>query len=1073
MRTRTRWRAARRVPTSSAREFPLIESGTALGPYVVLGRLGSGGMGDVYRAHDERLDRDVALKLLPTEFARDPVRLARFRQEALHLAALNHPNIATIHGFEDAGGGTMFLVLELVEGRSLADRIEEGPLAVAEALAIAAQIAEALEAAHERGVIHRDLKPANVMLGPRGRVKVLDFGLARGRRAGGGARAVERAGGHVDLDALVAPTDGATIAAIPPIAPPTIGGGGGDPGATMVSDGGTHATGESEGGMEGTPGYMSPEQIAAGAQDARTDVFAFGAVLFESLAGAPAFPGANVGEILRATLEKAPPWDRLPDKLSPRVKALLESSLEKNMARRPDSVSAMRLEIEDILGIRRAQALRAGEATAVAHNLPQFLTSFVGRDAELAACAELFAHTRLLTLTGFGGSGKTRLAVELATRALEDHPDGAWFVDLAPVQDASRIEAALAAALSVREEPGRTLTEGLLERLRGRRTLVLLDNCEHLLGACAALAGVLLRACPELKVLATSREALGVEGETVHAVPTLTLPPEGLRGVEAHEGFESVRLYVERAKLVVPEFRLTEANAPVVGEICRRLDGIPLALELAAARARVLSVEQILAKLDDRFRLLTGGSKTALPRQQTLRAAIQWSYDMLAPREQEFFRRLAVFAGGWSLEGAVAVVEENADEFEILDLLALLVDKSLAVVDRAGGEGARYRFLESVRQFALERLRETDEEPALRERHLEHFLALAESAEGELMGPNQGTWVQRLDADGENLLAALDASRDLPDGPIRGLRLAGSVARFWSTRGRYLLGLRALTRALDADAKARAAKGDATSDPARGKALVRAGGLAIYLCDLDAAAPLIEESLATYEVLGDRKGIARAHAGMATLAAYRGDFDTSREHGMKSLELYRETGDKRGIAGTLHNLGYLALLQGDWAEASPAYEQALALVREVGDREHTALALADLAIASQGLERPDRAHAQLAEALGMVIEVSAPREGAYALEAAAVLAEAWGEPARAARFAGAAQALRETIGSPLVPLEQGDRDALRKRLETALGTIEFTAAHEGGRGLGFEAAVAEARTWLDQGAVSGGGTVRA
>jgi predicted ATPase len=1045
----------------------MIEPGTALGPYVVLGRLGSGGMGDVYRAHDERLDRDVALKLLPREFERDPARLARFRQEALHLAALNHPNIATIHGFEDAGGGTTFLVLELVEGRSLADRIEEGPLAVAEALAIAAQIAEALEAAHERGVIHRDLKPANVMLGPRGRVKVLDFGLARGRRAGGGARAVERAGGHVDLDALIEPTDGATIAAIPPISPPTIGN---DPGATMAGDGLT-ATGDSEGGMEGTPGYMSPEQIAAGAQDARTDVFAFGAVLYEALAGVAAFPGANVGEMLRATLERAPDWSRLPEKLAPRVRALLESALEKNMARRPDSVSAIKLEIEDILGIRRAQALRAGEATAVAHNLPQFLTSFVGRDEELATCAERLARTRLLTLVGFGGSGKTRLAVELARRALEEHPDGAWFVDLAPVQDAARIEAALAAALSVREEPGRSLTEGLLDRLRGRRALVLLDNCEHLLAGCAALADVLLRACPDLKVLATSREALGVEGETVHPVPTLSCPAEGLRGVEAHEASESVRLYVERARLVVPEFRLTEANATVVGEICRRLDGIPLALELAAARARVLSVEQILGKLDDRFRLLTGGSKSALPRQQTLRATIQWSYDMLAEREQEFFRRLAVFAGGWSLEGAVAVVEENADEFEVLDLLTLLADKSLAVVDRAGGDGARYRFLESVRQFALERLRETDEEKALRERHLDHFLALAERAEAELLGPSQGTWFARLDGDGENLLAALDASRDLPDGPRRGLRLAGAVARFWSARGRYLLGLRALTSALDADAKVRAATGDTTPDPARGKALVRAGGLAIYLCDLEAAGPPIEESLATYQALGDQKGIARAYAGLATLAAYRGDFVASRDHGLHSLELYRANGDKRGVAVTLHNLGYLALLQGDWLQASPAYEEALALLREVGDLEHMALTLADLAVASQGLERADRAHAELAEALSLVVELSAPREGAYALEAAAVLAEAWREPAQAARFAGAAQALRERIGSPLVPLEQGDRDGLRRRLEAALGGTPFFEAHEGGRGLGFEAAVAEARTWLERGVVPGGGAV--
>ncbi len=1020
-----------------------MDRGTALGPYVVVDRLGSGGMGDVYRAHDARLNRDVALKLLPREFARDPDRLVRFRQEALHLAALNHPNIATIHGFEEGEGETKFLVLELVEGRSLADRIADGPLPPEEALAIAAQIAEALEAAHERDVIHRDLKPANVMLGPRGRVKVLDFGLAMGRRAGGAAKQVEQAGGHVDLDALTQSPDGATMAPLAPV--------------TMV--GGTSA-GSSD-SAEGTPGYMSPEQIVAGAQDARTDVFAFGALLYEALTGVPAFPGANVGEMLRATLEKEPAWERLPEKLSPRIRTLLTGTLEKNMARRPDSIHALRVEIEDVLGIRRAAALRAGEAAAIANNLPQLLTSFVGRDAELVACGVLLAKTRILTLTGFGGSGKTRLALELASRALAEYPDGVWFVDLAPLRDASRLEATVAAAIDVREEPGRSLTEALLERLRGRRALVLLDNCEHLLAPAAALVGILLRACAELTVLATSREALGVDGETVHPVPTLGLPGAELTGgAAAFEGFEAVRLYVERARQVVPDFALTDVNAAIVGEICRRLDGIPLALELAAARARVLGVEQILAKLDDRFRLLTGGSKSALPRQQTLRATIEWSYEMLAPHEQAFFRRLAVFAGGWSLEGAVAVVEADADEFDVLDLLTLLADKSLAVVDRTVPDRPRYRFLESVRQFALERLRETDEEPALRDRHLAHFLGLAEQAETELTGPRQGQWFARLDADGENLLAALTASRSLPGGPDRGVRLAGAVARFWSARGRYVVGLRALTSALEVQAAAKAKAGDTTPDPARGKALVRAGGLALYLCDLETAAPPIDESLAIYQALGDKKGVARAFAARATLAAFRGELGESRQFGLSSLEIYREIGEARGIAVTLHNLGYLALLQGNWNEAEPLYAESLHLMRGVGDREHMALTLADLAITSRGLDQEDKARGELAEAFDLVQEVAAKREGAYALEAASALAESGDDFSRAARYAGAAKALREAIGSPLVPIEQRDRDVRAARVMAALGGPAFAEATEGGRALAFEAAVTEARDWL-------------
>jgi len=1022
-----------------------MERGTALGPYVVVDRLGSGGMGDVYRAHDARLNRDVALKLLPREFARDPDRLIRFRQEALHLAALNHPNIATIHGFEE-GEGEQFLVLELVEGRSLADRIAEGALPPEEALAIAAQIAEALETAHDRDVIHRDLKPANVMLGPRGRVKVLDFGLAMGRRAGAAAKQVEKAGGHLDLDALTQSPDGATIAPLAPV--------------TMV---GGSSAGSSD-SAEGTPGYMSPEQIVAGAQDARTDVFAFGAVLYEALSGVPAFPGANVGEMLRATLEKEPAWDRLPPSLSPRIRTLLASALEKNMGKRPASIHDLRVEIEDVLGIRRATALREGQVAAVTNNLPRLLTSFVGREAELASCAAMIAKTRILTLTGFGGSGKTRLALELAARSLAEYPDGVWFVDLAPLRDASRIEATIAAAIDVREEPGRSLTEALLERLRGRRVLLLLDNCEHLLAPTGSLVTVLLRAGAELTVLATSREALGVDGETVHPVSTLSLPEEGRTGgAAAFEGFEAVRLYVERARQVAPEFALTDANAATIGEICRRLDGIPLALELAAARARVLGVEQILARLDDRFRLLTGGSKSALPRQQTLRATIEWSYEMLAAHEQAFFRRLAVFAGGWSLEGAVAVVEENADEFEVLDLLALLADKSLAVVDRSVPDRPRYRFLESVRQFALERLRETDEEPALRNRHLDHFLALAEQAESELKGPRQASWFARLDADGENLLGALTASRGLPGGPDRGVRLAGSVARFWSARGRYVVGLRALTSALAVQAEAKAKAGDTAPDPARGKALVRAGGLALYLCDLEAAGPPIDESLAIYQALGDKKGVARAFAARSTLAAYRGDLDESRQFGLSSLEIYREIGEPRGIAAALHNLGYLALLQGAWAEAAPIYEEAIALFRSaVGDKEAMAMTLADLAVATRGLGREEAARGELSEAFELVEELAAKRSGAYALEAAASLAETAGDAVRSTRYLLAAQALRDSIGSPLVPLEQRERDARLARIAASLGTSAFAEASEAGRALGFEVAVAEARAWLAQ-----------
>ncbi len=1037
----------------------MIAPGTQLGPYTVRGQLGAGGMGEVYRALDTRLNREVALKLLPSEFARDATKLARFRQEALNLATLNHPNIATIYGFEEAQGGTLFLALELVEGETLQDRLEKGRLPLQDALQVCAQVAEALEVAHERGIIHRDLKPGNVMIGPRGLVKVLDFGLALGKReraplgheAGGRSTgaAVPRMPSATPGDVTIDTTIDVGEATIDP-GDATIDT---DPDATIESRSSTGPGGSGvSGGMQGTPGYMSPEQIMGSAQDERTDVFAFGCVLYECLAGQRAFDGPTGLDRLRAPLEETPDWNLLPPGLPPRVRTLLERALEKERDERLSDVRSARIELEEVLGIRRAAALRAGEAPAAApHNLPRSLTSFVGRERLLAELGLRIGETRLLTLVGMGGSGKTRLALKLAEDVLPEFPDGVWFVDLAPVTDASRVELATAVALGLREEPGRPLTQTLIEHLERRRVLLVLDNCEHLVAACANMATLLLHACAEVRLLATSREALGVDGEHVEPIPSLELPGEHERGgAAAHAAFESVRLYVERAKQVAPTFGLTDANAAVVGEICRRLDGIPLALELAAARAKVLSVEQIRAKLDDRFRLLTGGSRTALPRQQTLRATIQWSYDMLAPREQEFMRRLSVFTGGWTLETATAVVEENGDEFESLDLLTLLVDKSLVVVDRSNADRPRYRFLESVRQFAREMLDAGGEAGAVHDRHLDYFLALGERAEAELLGPKQGHWFSELELENGNLLAALSWSGHSPEGVQKGLRLSGSVARFWSARGHYEVARRAMNDALARDRTAE-------PTPGRAKAVVRAGALASYQGDYAAARSLVEESLRIYRSLGDSRGEARALSGLATIASFTGDYEDSRHFGGEALAKYRAAGNERGVAVALHILGFVALCLGEYEPARRLYEEALSLYRKVEDREYIALTLADLAVIVARLGEREAARELLAESIDIVQELGARREGAYALEGAAELAAEGGQAQTAVRLAGAARALREAIGSPLAPTEQRERDLLLARMESSLGEGPYREALAAGRALSFEQALGAVR----------------
>ena len=1005
-----------------------------LGPYLILRPLGEGGMGEVYLARDTRLDREVALKLLPPDLAGDPQRLARFRQEALTLAALNHPNIATIYGIEEPEAGTLFLALEFVEGETLHDRVARKAPTVEEAMQIGAQIAEALEVAHERGIVHRDLKPKNVMIGPRGLVKVLDFGLARARSSHkSGAGAGEEGGKPFRVPALALDPDATIDSTVS--------------GSTAASD---------EGGLEGTPGYMSPEQVRGAAQDERTDLFAFGCVLYECLTAQRAFRGEDLFETLTATLEKAPDFAALPERTPGRVRDLLFKLLEKDPAKRLGVAREARHELEEALGIRRAAALRAGEAQATTpHNLPKSITRFVGREEEVKSCGLQLAEHRLVTLTGMGGTGKTRLALETAERALASFPDGVWFVDLAPVTDPSRVETTIAAAVGVREEPGRALVESMVTHLRTRRTLLVLDNCEELRRACAGLAATLLHACPDVKILATSREALDTPGEVAHPVGTLATPPLGGKASAALVGrYDAVRLFVERAKAAVATFDLTDTNARAVADVCRSLDGIPLALELAAARVRLLSIDEIRAKLDDRFRLLTASSRGGgLTRHQTLRATIQWSYDQLDEREREHLHRFAVFGGGWSLEAACAVVGDDCDEFEVLDVISRLVERSLVVVQPGAGGSSRYRFLESVRQFALERLRESGGEEDARARHARFFLSLAETAERKLNGPEQGAWFERLTDDHENLLAAMSWSGDGDQGAERAVRMASALARFWNVRGHFELGRRSLAEALDR-------AGAATPNEARATALVRLGAVALHQGDYAAARPRLEEALALCRQLGDERGEVRALGTLGIVALYQGDMEAARVAFEEGLAIYRKQKNDRGAAVALHNLASVAYETERLEDAARVYEEALGLFLKVGDRASGSLTQGDLARTWLRLNRVDKARELLSTSLAVIAELFAKREGAYGLEATSDYLLNAGRARESALCLAAAGALREEIGSPTVPYEKAESEKRLARLSETLGQESLAGALREGAAWSFEDAIAKARNWL-------------
>jgi len=985
-----------------------------LGPYKVLGRLGAGGMGEVYLARDSRLEREVALKVLPSRMTADSDALALFRNEALSLATLNHPNIATIHGLEEIPGGAMVLVLERVEGETLAHRLAEGPLAVDEAMQFMAQVAQALEVAHERGIVHRDLKPGNVMIGPRGLVKVLDFGLAK-RTYG--------------LSNLPSPADGAAAAGW----------------ATAVPGQGASLSGP----VAGTPGYMSPEQVLSGTQDARTDVFAFGCVLYECLTGRRAFPADDPFVAMAQVLNESPDLALLPARTPSPVRAMVEACLAKDAADRPSSMRDLRHALEEALGIRRASALREGERVSTPHNLPVQATTFVGRQATLAECVTALAGTRLLTLTGLGGSGKTRLAVELATGQLDSFRDGVWFVDLAPLTDAERLVEALAGVLGVRDEPGRSLRDGVIAYLCPRRTLVVLDNAETHLAASAALAVALLGGCADVKVLVTSREPLASEAETIYAVPSLGLPGRQVRTAAEAAASEAVRLFVERARAAAPAFALTDQNAADVADICRRVDGIPLALELAAARVRMLSVDQIRARLGDRFKLLARSGAGTPGRQQTVLAVIQWSWDHLLQPEQDLLRRLAVFNGGWTLERATAVCSDDADEFAMLDLLTRLVERSLVVVQHGGDLDTRYRFLESVWRFAQDRLEGHLEQDLLRERHFTTYFELAAQAEKDLTGPELTKSLRRLTQEEENLLSALAWSAHAQDGIQRGLHMAAAVQRLWTLTGRYSLARRVIEGCLARDTERK-------PTAARGLALVRAAGNALTTMDVLPARGMLEEALAIARELGDLRAEARALAGLGVQTFLEDRFEESLEIGRQSLAIYWKLGQKRGVAMALHNIASLESILAAPDQGRGNFEEALKLSHEVGDPANVVMVLCGLVSSLVRLGETDLAQGRIAEIATRLVSLGTVRESVYALEATGEYLLATGRAAEAANALGAAGAAREQASMPHNSAERKDSARFMAAIEAALGKEEAQRRFAEGAALELPDAVAAA-----------------
>jgi predicted ATPase len=1013
-------------------EADSVPAGTVISHFRILEKLGQGGMGVVYRAEDISLERFVALKFLPADEALDPQSLDRLRREARAASSLNHPNICTIYEIGEADHQP-FIAMELVEGKTLRELFHSGALPIRKAIEVAVQVADGLAKAHESNITHRDLKPENLMVGQDGLVKILDFGLAK-------------------------------------LAPPR-----GD----EWEECSTSPSRTSSEGILGTVGYMSPEQASGNGLNFRSDQFSFGCVLYELVSGKRAFKRSTQAETVVAILREEPEAIGM---LVPDAPAPLCWVIERCLAKEPDKRYVSTLDLaRELAAIRDHFAEKPGkQAKSRPVNLPVQQAGFVGREKEVAAAKELLLRkdVRLVTVTGPGGIGKTRLAVQVASGLIEHFAAGIHFVPLSALNDSGLIASAIVQALGIREggqSPLETLKENLGDSL-GAPMLLVLDNFEHLVQA-APIVAELLTVGLNLKIMVTSRAALHVYGEHEFLVPRLALPD--LRSAPSLEVLlqsHAVALFVQRAVAAKPDFEPNQENARVIAEICARLDGLPLAIELAAARVKVLSPSSMLTRLSSRLQLLTGGSRDLPQRQQTLRAAIDWSYDLLSAAEQKLFRRLSVFVGGCTLEGAEAVCNTKGDlDLDLLDGMASMVDKSLVrQIDQAKGE-ARFMMLETIREYALEKLEANREGPLTSRAHAAYCLVVAEEeAEGQ-NGAEDEERLKHFEVEHDNFRAGLDWL--IQSGDVEwGLRLGAAMFRFWEIREYLAEGRDRLDRLLKlagaASPKLRmrvllaaGVLAGGQGDYAAADALMNESqdiahqlgdkvGVAVSLNalavlardrgDIADAEILLQASLALWRETGDPKAVARALSNLANVIKLKGDYDRARQLYAECLAIFRGLGDQTCVAWSLNHEGDVAHDQGDSEGARTLYEQGLSIFRRLGDRWGIAGTLADLGSLAREQGDYPTARSLYGESIKLFRSLEHKRGIARLLECFACTAAAQTEAERSLRLAGAAAALRQNIGAPLTPAEQSKLEAaLNPARHVLTNTAGATAWLEG------------------------------
>jgi predicted ATPase len=966
--------------------------------------VGRGGFGIVYRCTQLALDRLVAVKVLTAKL---DDRRERFLREQRAMGRLTgHPNIVGVLQVGETTSGYPFLVMQYHRQGSLEARLRRsGPLPLDEVVRLGVKMAGALDAAHQHGILHRDVKPANILFTEYAEPALGDFGIA-----------------HI--------TGAFTTAA---------------------------------GTFTGSPAFTAPEVLGGDPPSHSSDVYGLGATLFAALTGHAAFERRSgeqiVAQFLRIASESAPDLREsgIPDDICTIVEtamsrepgdrrsaASLGEELQRLQRRLGFTVDEMVLRPEPEADRPEARVV-APSARRPIGNLPLELTSFVGRRGELSEVNSLLSVSRLVTLTGIGGVGKTRLALRAATEARRTFPDGVWLVELGDLCDGSLLVDVVAESLGVRDESGQPVREVLVDFLSSRKLLLVLDNCEQVVEGAAKLAETLLRACPELRILATSREALGIGGEAVLRLPPLPFPgadaPPTLSNLPS---FDAVALFAERAAATVPDFALTDDNVATVARICAKLDGLPLAIELAAARLRTISPEQILERLTDRYALLTRGSRAAPTRQQTLSWSVGWSYDLCTPAEQRLWAQLSVFAGSFELEAAEDICDGDLTPDEFLDLLTALVDKSILL--RAQSNGViRFQLLETLRDYGREQIQGSDDYLELRRRHRDWYRRLVSDAAADWFSSRQIEWLRRLDREAANLRDALTFS--LTDSPETALEIIGTLHPYGIARGHLSETRRWLDRTLAA------APPEPTME--RIRALYGATRIAGMQGDLPAATARVAEGQTLLEQMTDPMAHAMIHVADGLTALVNGEFDRACARLEDTLSISNEPSVQ---VGAMLALGWGLEFRGEIDRALIWHEKALAISESHGESVYRGFALWSIGVGWWRRGKPDRAEQLLKDALRVTHQVDDARHSAACLEALAWLSGENHHPRRAVILMAAAEALLRTIGTSTVVLphlivfhQECERSA-----RDALGSDAFEAAHQEGRASTFDEAVAYA-----------------